>query len=135
VTPKTPLTPPLLGGFFAFATLLCAFAGTTLLVPGGPLDALWSVKPDERGQLLALGPGIGAAFLALAVVMALTSYGAFARRGWARRLAIAVFVVNAFGDMLRIPAGAVAQGLVGVAVTAAIVGWLMRPPVRRVFDR
>ena len=128
-------TPALLGIFFAFATSMCAFAGATLLLPGGPLDALWAVKAEEHRRLLGLGPWVGIGFLALGLVMALASYGAFKRRRWARPLAIGIFAVNAIGDALRIPAGAVAEGLVGIAVTGALIWWLSRPDVRRAFDR
>jgi hypothetical protein len=128
-------TPALLGGFFVFATVMCAFAGTTLLMPGGPLDALWAVKAEEHRELLGLGPAAAIGFLALALVMALTSYGAFRRRRRAWLLAIGIFAVNAIGDAMRIPAGAVVEGLIGVAAAGAVLWWLTRSPVRQMFDR
>jgi hypothetical protein len=128
-------TPILLGLFFLFATLMCALAGLSLLTPGGALDAIWRLKPDEQAQLLALGPAVGAGFLALALVMAAASCGAFARRRWGRRLAIAIFAANAVGDAARIALGGVLEGAIGVAVTAIILWWLTREKVRASFDR
>jgi hypothetical protein len=114
---------------------MCALAGASLLTPGGPLDWIWRVKPDEHRQLLEMGPAAGASFLGLALIMALASRGALARRRWAWPLAIAIFAANAIGDAARIPFGAAAEGLIGVAATAAILWWLTRPPVRASFTR
>ena len=113
---------------------MCALAGASLLSPSGPLDWIWRWKPAEHEQLLRLGPAAGAAFLGLALVMALASIGAFARRRWAWPLALAIFAANAIGDAARIPSDAVAEGLIGVALTAAILWWLTRPAVRALFD-
>lgn len=110
-------------------------AGTSLLSPGGALDGIWRIKPDEHRQLLALGPAVGAGFLGLALVMLLASYGAFRRRRWAWPLALAIFAANALGDAARIPFGAAVEGLVGIAATGAILFWLTRPKVRGQFDR
>ena len=113
---------------------MCALAGASLLSPG-PLDWIWRWKPAAHAQLLLLGPAAGAAFLGLALIMALASFGSLARRRWAWPLALAIFAANAVGDAARIPFGAVAEGLVGVAMTAAILWWLTRPAVRALFNR
>ncbi len=128
-------TPLLLGGFFAFATLMCALAGVSLLLPGGALDWIWLIKPEEHNLLMALGPWMGGGFLALAVAMAAASFGTFRRRRWGRWLAMAIFAVNAAADAARISSGAALEGAIGVAVTAFILWWLTRAPVRRLFDR
>lgn len=126
-------TPVLLGGFFAFACVMCALAGTSLLTPGGALDWIWLGKPEEHGLLLALGPRVGWGFLGLALAMAAASYGTFRRRRRGLWLAMAIFGVNAAGDAARIFSGALWEGVIGVAVTAAILWWLTRPRVRALF--
>jgi hypothetical protein len=133
--PTSPLTPLLLGAFFGFATIMCLIAGVSLLTPSGPLDWIWSVKPGEHAQLLRLGPWVGIGFLLLAIVMASASIGSFARRHWARGLAIGIFIVNALGDAARIPFGAAAEGISGLAVTGVLIWWLTRPRIRALFDR
>jgi hypothetical protein len=125
----------LLGVFFAFATAMCVLAGASLLTPDGPLDWIWRMKPEEHRRLLEMGPAIGAGFLGLALVMALASFGSFARRRWALPLALAIFAVNALGDAARIPYGAPAEGIAGIAVTASVLWWLTRRKVRVSFDR
>lgn len=114
---------------------MCALAGASLLTPGGPLDWIWRAKPGEHRQLLEMGPAVGAGFLGLALIMALASMGSFARRQWAWKLALAIFAVNALADAARIPFGAAAEGLIGIAATAAILWWLTRQRVRALFDR
>ena len=128
-------TPTVLALFFAFATLMCAFAAATLLFPGTPLDGLWRVKPDEHRQLLALGPAVGAGFAVLAVAMMAAGIGAWRRRRWGWALAVAIFAVNGLGDASRIVSGAVVEGAIGVAAAAAVLWWLTRPQVRRMFER
>jgi hypothetical protein len=127
-------TPVLLGGFFAFACFMCALAGISLLTPGGALDWIWLRKPEEHELLLALGPRAGWGFVALALAMAAASYGTVRRRRWGLWLAMAIFAVNAAGDAARLFSGAMWEGLIGVAVTAAILWWLTRPGVRALFD-
>jgi hypothetical protein len=114
---------------------MCLLAGASLLTPGGPLDWILCVKPGEHRQLLEMGPAVGLGFLGLALVMALASLGSFTRRRWAWPLALAIFAMNALGDAARIPFGAFAEGLIGILVTAAILWWLARRPVRALFDR
>jgi hypothetical protein len=132
---KQPLTPMLVGAFFAIATVICSAAGTSLLVPGGQLDWMWRIKPVEHEQLLRLGPIVGFGFLGLAAMMALASLGSFMRRRWGWGLAVFIFVANGLGDAARIFSGAPAEGMLGVVVTAAIVWWLTRADVRALFDR
>jgi hypothetical protein len=67
--------------------------------------------------------------------MAAASVGTFGRRRWGLWLALAIFAVNAAGDAARIPGGAALEGAIGVAVTAIILWWLTRAPVRRAFER
>jgi hypothetical protein len=128
-------TPAVLGAFFVFAAAMCALAGASLLTPGGRLDWIWRVKPDEYRQLVALGPPAGEGFLALALVMALASYGTYRRRHWGWRLAIAIFAVNAAADAARIPLGAALEGAIGVVATGVILWWLLRAKVRAAFER
>ena len=128
-----PWTPVLLGAFFAFATLMCTLAGISLLTPGGPLDWIWLIKPEEHGLLIALGPWAGAGFLALAVAMAAACLGTFRRRRWGLWLAMAIFAVNAAGDAARMTSGAMLEGAIGVAVTGVILWWLTRPRVLALF--
>lgn len=128
-----PVTPYALAGFFALSTLLTLMAGTSLLTPGGALDWIWAIKPAEHAQLLAMGPMVGAGFLALSLAMAATACGTFKRRRWGYWLAVAIFLINGLSDAARGLSGGLAEGVIGVSVTALILWWLARAKVRRLF--
>ena len=128
-----PVTPLVAGTFFAFATLLVALAGVSLLFPGGPLDAMWRIKPREHAQLLTHAPLVGTGFLLLGMVMGAASIGCFARRHWGWILAVTIFVANGVADLARIPLGAPGEGLLGAAITGLLVWWLTRPRVHSLF--
>ena len=136
-TPRArhPLTPILMGLFFAIATAITLATGFSLLWPGSALDAMWRIKPEEHQQLLRAGLLAAVGFVGLAAIMAITSVGAFLRRRWAWWLAIIIFIINGIGDGVRGMFGAPAEGVIGVAVVAVILLWLTRPPVRGLFHR
>lgn len=128
-----PVTPYALAGFFALSTLLTFAAGTSLLTPTGPLDWIWAIKPAEHAELLAMGPVVGAGFLALSLAMAAAAYGTFTRRRWGYWLAALIFLVNGLSDAARGLSGGLVEGMIGVTVTAIVLWWLTRPKVRRLF--
>jgi hypothetical protein len=130
-----PVTPALTGAFFALAFLLTGLAGVTLTFPGGPLDWIWRFKSIEHDQLLRMAPLVGYGFLALSIIMAAASVGAFGRRCWGWMLAVAIFGVNGVGDAVHMASGALLGGAIGVAAAGAILWWLTRPRVRALFDR
>ena len=132
---RRPLTPAALSAFFAFATLMTAITAITLLAPGGPLDAIWVMKPREYQQLKAMGPWVCAGFVALSLAAAVGAVGLFRRRSWGWRFAVAAFAINGLSDAARIAFGAVLEGLIGVAVAGLVLAWLTRPRVRALFDR
>jgi hypothetical protein len=132
---KRPLTPTLAGSFFALATAICTAAGLSLLDIRGRLDWMWRIEPAEHEQLLMLGPLDAVGFLGLAGMMALASFGCFSRRRWGWGLAVVIFLLNGLADAARIFFGAPAEGLIGVAVTSAILWWLTHARVRELFER
>jgi len=130
---RAPVTPWVLGGFFIFATAMALLAAVTLLAPGTLLDRAWAVKPQEYAQLRAMGPWVGCSFAGLAILAIWTARGLFLCRRWGWWMAVVGLTVNGLSDAARIPFGAVLEGLIGVAVTGAIVWWLTRPRVRALF--
>jgi hypothetical protein len=127
------ITPTALGCFFTFATLMTGAVSVTLFAPGGPLDAMWQIKPHEYEDLLLLRPASSAGFAALCISMAATAFGCLRNKRWGWMLAIAIFTINALGDALRALTGGLVEGLFGAAVAALIVWWLTRAHVRALF--
>jgi len=81
-------TPFLLAFFSAAAAILLVVTGLSLLIPGGPLDAIWRMAESKHALLLPYGGLAGSAFLLLAIVAVVASVGCYRRRrwGWGMRL-------------------------------------------------
>ena len=113
---RHPVTPIVMGFFFAIATVIALVTGFSLLWPGSALDAMWRIKPEEHQQLLRAGLPAAVGFVGLAAIMAIASRGACLRRRWAWWLAMTIFIINGIGDAVRGMFGAPAEGVIGVAV-------------------
>jgi hypothetical protein len=120
--------------FSAAAAMLLVVTGLSLLVPAGPLDAIWRVAESKHAILLPYGRLVGAGFLIMAIVAGAASVGCYRRRPWGWRIAVAALVVNGIGDAGQILAGRVFEGVFGVAIAAAILFWLTRKGVREQFS-
>ena len=70
----------------------------------------------------------------LAVAMAFASYGTFRRTRWGWLLACALFAANGVGDAIQLMNGAIAPGIIGVAVVAVLLVALSRPNIRGIFS-
>lgn len=123
----------LLGAFFVAATALLLVSAASLAWPGTCLDAIWAIAPDKLTVLAPHRLLVAAGFAFLAAVMAVAAVGVFRRREWARKLAIAIFVVNGAGDAVDALTGQ-PTALIGVAVSGLVVFWLLQSAVRREFD-
>ena len=52
---RHPVTPIVMGLFFAIGAAITLARGFSLLWPGSALDAMWRIKPEEHQQLLRAG--------------------------------------------------------------------------------
>lgn len=124
-----------MGAFYSLASLICAAAGASLLLPRGVFDWMWAIKPAAYRQLLVMAPWSGLEFCLLAMAMALTSVGCFKRKRWGCVLAVAIFAINGLADATRLAGGEVLEGLIGVIAASAILYVLSRPKIRRAFEK
>lgn len=71
--------------------------------------------------------------------MAAAACGAWSRKTWGWRLAIAIFTVNGLGDLVQAFSGHTVEGILGVVVAGAgagaLVYWLTLPRVKAAFDQ
>jgi len=108
--------------------------GTALLVPGRLLNALATLNPRGMAAFEALGRASGVLLLAVGAGTAAVGVGLLRRRRWAWWLAIALFAVDACGDLVT---GFVTRewvrALAGVAISSAFLVALSRPGVRGYF--
>src|SRR5678809_1270988 len=107
---RRPITPRIVGAFYCMASLICAAAGASILMPRGTFDWMWAIKPGAYEQLRAVAPWSGLGFCLLALAMALTSIGCFQRKRWGWLLAVAIFAINGLTDAARLFAGEVLEG-------------------------
>lgn len=134
-TQRRPITPMIVGSFYSLASLVCASAGISLLLPRGAFDWMWAIKPAAYERLRAMAPWSGLGFCLLALAMAITAVGCFRRRRWGWLLAVAIFTINGLADAARLIAGDVLEGLIGTVAAGAIVYALLRPNVRGAFAK
>jgi uncharacterized protein YjeT (DUF2065 family) len=112
-----PITPRALGVFFALASCITLLVGLSFVFPGGWLDIIWRIKPDEHLRLKGYGQIVAWGFLLISTIMAAASIGCFARQRWGWTLAVTIFFANGAGDATRIFFGAPAEGLLGVSIS------------------
>ena len=121
------------GVFLLFGMSMASLAGTTLVCRGTFLDDIWVLNPTAYRQLTPLSRSFGAVFLLLAVVLASAAVGWFRRRLWGWRLAIVVIVIQVIGDVVNLLRGDFVRGPIGIAVAGAVLIYLLRQDVKRLF--
>jgi len=131
-----PGTIPVVSAFLFFATIMASVVGVSLLFPNRLLDRLWRLNPQGAAVFHAIGPVSGVLLLVLAVGTLAAARGLLAGRRWAWRFSVALFAIDAAGnivsfflihDALRTAAGAI--------ISSAFLIALCRPAVRRYFLR
>jgi hypothetical protein len=128
-----PVTPLVLGVFFALSTCILLAGCVAILWPGTPFDAIWRFNENKRALLMLYRGLSGPGFFVLAMLMAAASAGCFARAKWGWWLAVGIFAANGLGDLVQLAAGHLWEGGIGVTVAAAILYYLWRPKVRAMF--
>jgi hypothetical protein len=131
-----PGTIPIISAFLFFATIIASVVGVSLLFPNRLLDQLWKLNPEGAVLFHSFGPVSGVLLLVLAVGTFAAARGLLAGRRWAWRFSVALFAIDAAGnivsfflihDALRTATGAI--------VSSAFLIALWRPIVRRYFLR
>lgn len=70
----------------------------------------------------------------LAGVLALALFGWFQRRLWGWRLTLALIAAQVAGSLVNVFRGRVLAGAFGIAITGALLCYLLRRRVRAVFE-
>ena len=124
----------IVGAFFALAAALLTTAAVTILFPGGPLDAIWVVKPDAFETLRQFPTLTCSGLVLLAAAFALTSLGCLRRRRWGWVLATAFVAINVVSAVAGIFMEPSLENAIGPAIGVAILIWLASSPVRKNFS-
>jgi len=113
---------------------MALLAGATLTWPGSILDRIWVLNRDAFNHLSPFGKTAGIVFLLLAAILAAASFGWFARRLWAWRLAVGIIATQILGDLVNVILGRFLEGLTGAVIASALLFYLFRSSVRAAFS-
>jgi hypothetical protein len=95
-----PATIPIVAAFLFFATIIAFVVGVSLLFPNRLLDRLWKLNPEGAILFHSIGPVSGVFLLALAMGTLAAARGLLAGRRWAWRFSVALFAIDALGNIV-----------------------------------
>ena len=121
------------GLFLFFGATAASLAGISLSWPGTFLDPIWKLNPTAYLAMAPLGKTIGIPFLFLAATLALTGILWFQRRIWGWRLAVVIIAIEVLGGISNAFRGDVLGGLIGFAIAAALLLFLLRSKTKSAF--
>jgi hypothetical protein len=128
-----PLAFTAIGVFLFFGATMASLAAATLLLPGTPLDRVWTLNPRAHQQLAPLGRKVGILFLLLAAALVISGVGWFRRRPWGWRLAIVIIGTQVLGDLINLMRGDWLRGGTGAVIAGALLLYLLSARIRCVF--
>lgn len=108
-------------------------AGISLARRGTVLERMWALNPRAFQELAPLGPIVGLLFLFLAAALLIAGIGWLKSRKWGWLLAVAIIGSQVMGNAVQILLGHVVEGIVGVAIAGALLFYITRKPMRRIF--
>lgn len=125
-----PATIPIAAAFLFFAAVVASVVGVSLLFPNRLLDRLWKLNPEGAVLFHSIGPVSGVFLLVLAVATLAAARGLLAGRRWAWRFSVALFAIDAAGnivsfflihDALRAATGAIISSAFLIALCGSAV--------------
>jgi hypothetical protein len=117
----------------AAAAIACVVS-LSLLVPGTVLDRMWGLNPQVHAAFADHAMQVATILLLVGVLSAAAAVGLLRGQLWAWLLSVALFGINALGDIVSL---AIArdwfQGLAGIVIDAAFLFQLLQANARRFF--
>jgi len=131
-----PATVPIVAAFLFFASGIASVVGVSLLFPNRLLDLLWKLNPEGAALFRSIGPVSGVFLLALAVGTFAAARGLLAGRRWAWRFSVALFAIDATGNVISFfLIHDALRTITGTIISSAFLIVLCRPAARRYFLR
>jgi hypothetical protein len=116
------------------AAAIAAVVSFSLFVPGTPLDRMWNLNPAAHEAFAAQAGHMGTILLLVGILAAAAGGGLLRGRLWAWLLSIALFGINAFGDLVgMVLTRDWPRGLAGILIDALLLFLLLRVKVRAFF--
>lgn len=119
------------------AAIMSLIIGISVLIPGTPMDAIWSMRNPFPAGFLSSTIGIifGYFLIILGLIILYAVYGLIKGHKLAWWITIIIFAANGIGDMLRIGSGELMAGLFGILIAVGFIYYLTRPNVREFFEK
>ena len=106
----------------------------SLFVPGTWLDRMWNLNAPAHDALAAQAHPVATLLLLVGALAAAAGVGLLARRVWAWLLSLAIFAINALGDLVSLLVTRDwLHGLSGILIDALFLYLLLRASVRAFF--
>lgn len=126
-----PKSIPIVAGFLFASSAIAAVVGISSLFPNPLMDRLWELNKSGAGFFRSLGEIAGLLLLALSAVTLSAARGLLRGRRWAWWFAVALFALDACGDVASyFVIGDAPRSLVGVAVSGCFLYLLVQRKVR-----
>jgi len=122
-----------LSAFFAVGAIIAMLTSIALSAPGSAFEPLWRLNPQAHVAFRALGPWAIALMLGVAAACALSAVGLWLRARWGHRLAVALLVINCFGDATSAYVRGDLRTLIGLPIAAGLIIYLLSARVRGQF--
>lgn len=119
------------------AAVLAMIVGISTIIPGTPLDVIWTLKNSFPAGFRStlFGMIFGYFILILALVMFYAVYGLIKGRKSAWCITIIIFTVNGIGDAISVASDGSINGIFGILFVTAFLLYLTRPRVRKFFEK
>jgi hypothetical protein len=116
------------------AAAVAVVVSFSLFVPGTVLDRMWALNPPVHEVFAEHAVQVATILLLVGLLSATAGAGLWRGRSWAWLLSLALFGINAIGDIVSL---AIArdwfQGLAGIVIDTAFIFQLLQPTARRFF--
>jgi hypothetical protein len=117
-----------------FAAVMALAVAVSTLIPGTPLDILWTLNNSfsQGFKSTFIGIVFGIFMLILGIILLFTVGGLPKGYKWAWWITVIIFVVNGIGDAAKLALGSI-DGVLGILIAAGFIFYMTRPGVRAFF--
>ncbi|MFZ0441438.1 MAG: hypothetical protein WAL81_02275 [Methanobacterium sp.] len=118
------------------AAALALIVGISTIIPGTPLDFIWTVKNSFPVGFRSTTTGMifGYFILILGLIMIGSGYGLLKGKKWAWLTVLIIFLINGIGDAISVAYGGGINGVSGILIAFAFLIYLTRPHVKEFFS-
>jgi hypothetical protein len=130
---RRPFGVTALSLFLIVGALLAGIAAVSLAVPDSTLEPMWRLNPRSHQGLVGMR-GWGVLLLCIASIgCGIAGTGLWRCRAWGHATAIVVLCIQLAGDILNVISGTEPRAVIGIPIVAALLVYLTRASVRRLF--